>query len=152
MNKSFNKANEPLPDTGLMSASGKISLGNPNALVTGDNKSVNISKKPDALNIDTAVIKPINEGAIENIETIPSFAPSVNASKSGTFLQNPKIIIKAMETGTTKLPIISIFTTSIRVQSSSFDRSFKAFCCYYSYKKRQKRNYPYSDYNIKWLF
>lgn len=44
LNKSFNKANEPLPDTGLISASGKISLGNPNALVTGDNKSVNISK------------------------------------------------------------------------------------------------------------
>lgn len=114
LNKSSSKAKEPLPDTGRISASGNISLGNPKALVIGDNKSVKISKKPDALNIATAVIKPINEGAMENIEAIPSFAPSVNASKSGTFLQSPKTIIKAMETGTTKLPIISSFTTSIR--------------------------------------
>ena len=114
LNKSSSRANEPLPETGRMSARGKISLGKPNALVTGDKSSVNNSKNPDARSIDTAVIRPIKEGAIAKVDSIPSFAPSVNASKSGTRLHNPKIIIRAIEIGTTKLPIFSIFATVFR--------------------------------------
>lgn len=58
-----------------------------------------MSSAPEAFNMDTATIRPINEGAIEKVEEKPSLAPEINASNKGTFFKMPNIIINPTTQG-----------------------------------------------------
>lgn len=80
---------EPLPEIGLRIARGITWEGIPIRWAIGWVKYEKISKAPEAFIILTAVIKPIKDGAMENVELIPSDAPLKKVSKTGTFLKNP---------------------------------------------------------------
>ena len=94
-------ARDPLPEMGLNIISGIIGVGIPKCLNNKLKNDENISKKPDALSIDTAVIKPMIEGTMEKVEWTPSFAPLMNESKTSIFLAIPNVIIITIMHGTT---------------------------------------------------
>lgn len=91
---------EPLPDIGRNIPSGTIMEGMCRKSVTGEIKEVNKSRAPDAFNILTETIRPTRVGAMEAVDFIPSFAPCINASKTGTLRQNPNSTIKNKIVGT----------------------------------------------------
>ncbi len=88
------RARAPLPEIGRNSISGMVSFGMAIKFPIGANKYVIMSKAPEAFSIETATIRPISEGAIEKVDSKPSFAPERKASNIGTFLENPNKIIK----------------------------------------------------------
>ena len=92
-------ARAPLPEIGRNSMRGIVSLGIAIKLPIGASNEVTISRAPEALSIEIATIKPINDGAIEKVEASPSFAPEMKVSKSETLLKRPKRIIKPIVHG-----------------------------------------------------
>lgn len=94
-------AKEPLPEMGRSNIRGILSFGTAIKLPIGANKEVIMSSAPEAFNIETATIRPTNEGAIKKVEKNPSFAPEINVSNNGTFFKKPNIMIKPTVHGTT---------------------------------------------------
>ncbi len=93
------RAKAPLPEIGLKSMSGIVSLGMAIRLPMGASKEVIIAKAPEAFSMETATIKPISEGAMEKAELRPSLAPRMKVSNRGIFLKSPNIIINPMTPG-----------------------------------------------------
>ncbi len=92
-------AKAPLPEIGLSSIRGIVSLGMAIRLPTGASKEVIMSRAPEAFSMETATIKPISEGAMEKAEERPSLAPRMNVSNSGTFFKSPNMMINPMTPG-----------------------------------------------------
>lgn len=69
---------EPLPDTLRMRDKGKISLGIPKRLQTGETKSENAAKAPDWDKSSTATTRPKSDGKMSTAHFKPFFPPSVN--------------------------------------------------------------------------
>ena len=79
----------PLPEMGRRRARGMISRGICSSDATGATPVCKSSSAPDALNIPTAVISPTREGSTRKITLAFSPAPSIKASKTGTFCEMP---------------------------------------------------------------
>ena len=71
---SQSNAVEPLPETGLSSASGKMPSGIPSFSVTGDIKPLKNSIIPELLNSFTLKTRAISAGATPTNDLIPSAA------------------------------------------------------------------------------
>ena len=96
---------ELLPEIGLSIASGINSLGKFTAFKIGDINFIIISKIPELLNAPIATNNPINVGNIPIVISNPSFAPSINVSKTLFFSFNPYITINKIAVGIAILDI-----------------------------------------------
>lgn len=92
-NMSLTVASAALPDIGRIIAIGTSWAGNPSFESSGDSASHTMSKKPDALNMETATISPTNDGNILIDVLKPFFAPFKKWSNTGAFFNNPFVII-----------------------------------------------------------
>lgn len=77
--------------------------GKENNFFAGRKRCSRKVKKPDARRADTALIKPIKEGAIFNTVRNPRSVPEVNKSKTGSLFNIPESIIVKMTKGIAKL-------------------------------------------------
>ena len=106
-------AKDPLPEIGFISINGTISFGIFKKLANEVKSLTKTSIAPDSLNMLTETIKAKIAGASLNVDFIPSFAPSTNASKTGVLLIIAKIMINKIIKIVKKAPKVDIDKTYI---------------------------------------
>ena len=103
---------EPLPESGRSKMSGISSVGMFSTSVTGRSSAENSSKKPDARSMEMPTISPSSVGNNFIAVCMPSAAPFVNSSNTGSPFTYPHMTVSAITPQTAAAPMpATIFET-----------------------------------------